>query len=78
MPRRSEQHEIAAELAERRKSCGPLAQLLRRQYEAERAMVIVCRGGLEIDAHGLLWHRDCPSTGVGRVMRAGHDAETLA
>jgi len=61
-----------------RKACGPLAQLLRDHFEARRAQVVVCSGGFVIDAHGGLWHRDCPTPHDGRTVRPASATEVSA
>lgn len=57
------------------------AQLLRDRADtpaAPQARIIVCRGGLEIDAHARLWHRDCPTPDAVGPDRHASDQEMTA
>jgi hypothetical protein len=70
-------HAIPGGGAPPRKACGPLAQLLRERPDPPDPRIVVCRGGLTIDARGALWHQDCPSPDKARPARDADAKEML-
>lgn len=60
-----------------RKACGPPAQLLRGPLAGADAHIRVCRGGLTLDPHGALWHRDCPAPDEARPARGAAAKEMI-